>query len=159
MHTRCTRLLSAISVYLILAASTRASEVVQVYVSVQLTGRAVTTFTDGKLVPRTKGIDGKGLADGYLTAAEAVASGDKNAKALPEDGGSKATATHPFVRLNFSNADGPPDAQRGRGRRVHLSVGPQALPTHAGFYDARRRCVAAPFHPDVCGWNSRTARG
>ena len=71
-----------------------------------LTGRTVTTLTDGKLVPWTKGVDGAGRADGYMTQEAAVANGDKNARALPGDGCFKATAVHPYVRLNFTNADG-----------------------------------------------------
>lgn len=71
-----------------------------------LTGRAVTTLTDGKLVPWTKGIDGAGLADGYMTLEASSANGDKNARALPGDGCFKAASSHPFVKLNFTNADG-----------------------------------------------------
>jgi hypothetical protein len=41
-----------------------------------------------------------------MTLEASVANGDKNAKALPDDGCFKATAVHPFVQLNFSNADG-----------------------------------------------------
>jgi len=71
-----------------------------------LTGRAVTTLTDGKLVPWTKGIDGAGRADGYMTLEAAVVNGDKEARALPGDGCFKATHRHPLVTLNFTNADG-----------------------------------------------------
>src|SRR5258708_7395048 len=83
-----------------------ASDVIQVDVRPILTGRAVTTLTDGKLVPWTKGVDGRGRADGYLTLEAAVANGDTNANALPGDGAFKADSAHPFVQLNFSNADG-----------------------------------------------------
>jgi len=80
--------------------------VIQVDVRSLLTGRAVTTLTDGKLVPWTKGIDGAGLADGYLTVEASVANGDTNARALPGDGCFPATPSHPLVKLNFANADG-----------------------------------------------------
>lgn len=78
-----------------------------------LTGRAVTTFTDGKLVPWTQGIDGGGRADGYLTLKASVVNGDTNARALPDDGCFAANAVHPFVRLNFANADGKNPQTRG----------------------------------------------
>ena len=91
----------------------RSSEVIQVDVQPVLTGRAVTTLTGGRLVPWTQGIDGAGRADGYLTLSASVANGDKNARALPDDGCFPATAAHPFVRLNFSNADGRLSQTRG----------------------------------------------
>jgi hypothetical protein len=86
--------------------SVRASEIIQVDVRPILTGRTVTTYTDGKLVPWTKGVDGGGRADGYMTQKASAANGDANANALPDDGGFAANASHPFVRLNFSNVDG-----------------------------------------------------
>jgi hypothetical protein len=101
-----TRILCAILFCLRIGLSVQASEVIQVDVRPMLTGRAVTTLTGGKLVPWTKGVDGAGRADGYMTLEASVANGDKNAKALPGDGCFKATAAHPFVRLNFTNADG-----------------------------------------------------
>jgi hypothetical protein len=96
----------AILFCLLMGFSIQASEVIQVDVRSILTGRAVTTLTDGKLVPWTKGVDGAGLADGYMTLEASVVNGDKNADALPDDGCFKATALHPFVKLNFTNADG-----------------------------------------------------
>jgi hypothetical protein len=83
----------------------QASEVIQVDVRTVLTGRAVTTFTNHKLVPWTEGIDGAGRADGYMTREASVMNGDKHAQALPDDGCFEATASHPFVKLNFTNAD------------------------------------------------------
>ena len=79
---------------------------IQVDVRAHLTGRAVTTLTDGKLVSWTKGIDGAGLADGYLTVEAAIANGDTKALALPGNGCFPATPSHPLVKLSFSNADG-----------------------------------------------------
>jgi hypothetical protein len=84
----------------------RASEVVQVDVRSILNGRAVTTLTDSKLVAWTKGVDGAGFGNGYMTFAASVANGDTNANALPDNGGFAATVLHPYVQLNFSNADG-----------------------------------------------------
>src|ERR1035437_4080404 len=100
-----TRILCAILFCLLIGLSVRASEVIQVDVRPILTGRAVTTLTDGKLVPWTKGVDGAGRADGYMTLEASVANGDKNARALPDDGCFKATAEHPFVRLNFTRSE------------------------------------------------------
>ena len=101
-----TRTFCAILFYFLIGLSAQASEVIQVDVRPILTGRAVTTLTGGKLVPWTKGVDGAGLADGYMTLEASVVNGDKNARALPDDGCFKATALHPFVKLNFTNADG-----------------------------------------------------
>jgi hypothetical protein len=97
--------IGAVLFCLLIGLSIRAAEVIQVDVRRILTGRAVTTLMDGKLVPWTKGVDGAGRADGYMTLEAAVANGDTNARALPGDGCFAATAAHPFVRLNFSNAD------------------------------------------------------
>jgi len=52
------------------------AEVIQVDVRGLLTGRAVTTLTDGKIVPWTQGVDGGGRGDGYMTVEAAVANGD-----------------------------------------------------------------------------------
>jgi hypothetical protein len=106
MTLMTTRTLCAILFCLLMGFSIQASEVIQVDVRSILTGRAVTTLTGGKLVPWTKGVDGAGLADGYMTLEASVVNGDKNADALPDDGCFKATALHPFVKLNFTNADG-----------------------------------------------------
>lgn len=92
--------------YPLLGLAVQASEVVQIDVRPILTGRAVTTLTDGRLVPWTKGVDGGGRADGYMTSEASAVNGDKNAKALPGDGCFKATTSHPFVRLNYTNANG-----------------------------------------------------
>jgi len=100
------RIFCAILFCMLMGLSIPASEVIQVDVRPILTGRAVTTLTGGKLVPWTKGVDGAGRADGYMTLEASVANGDKDAMELPGDGCFKATTEHPFVRLNFTNADG-----------------------------------------------------
>src|SRR5258708_17596895 len=107
------RHLKSISFCLLISLSTHAADVIQIDVRPILTGRAVTTLTDGKLVPWTSGVDGRGHADGYLTLEAAVANGDTNVRALPGDGAFKADSTHPFVQLNFSNADGKNPQTRG----------------------------------------------
>lgn len=101
-----THLLRSVLFSSILGLSLQASDVIQVDVRPLLTGRAVTTLTDGKLVPWTQGIDGGGHGDGYMTQEASVANGDTNANALPGDGVFKATATHPLVQLNYANKDG-----------------------------------------------------
>ena len=104
MTTR--RILGAILFGVLSGFSMQAAEVIQVDVRPILTGRAVTTLTDGKLMPWDKGVDGSGKRDGYLTLEASVSNGDTNARALPGDGCFQANALHPFVRLNFANADG-----------------------------------------------------
>ena len=108
-----TRTLCAILFCLLFGLSLQASEVIQADVRPFLTGRAVTTFTDGKLVPWTQGIDGGGHADGYLTLEASITNDNQHVKALPGDGSFTANAVHPFIRLNFSNADGKNPQTRG----------------------------------------------
>jgi hypothetical protein len=91
----------------------QATEVIQIDVRSVLTGRAVTTLTDGKLVRWTEGVDGGGRGDGYMTREASVANGDTNSLALPGNGTFEATAAHPLVRLNFSNEDGKGFQTRG----------------------------------------------
>src|SRR5258708_5236315 len=99
-----TRTLSPILFSLVISLSAHASDIIQLDVRPILTGRAVTTFTDGKLLPSTKGADRR---------HPAVANGDTNCNALPGDGVFKADAAHPYVQLNFSNADGKSPQTRG----------------------------------------------
>jgi len=76
---------------------------VQVDVSKILNARAVTTLTDGKVVPLQTGIAG---SEGMATQAAAVSLKGKAEAALPNDGIFPANADHPEVVLHFSNADG-----------------------------------------------------
>jgi hypothetical protein len=71
-----------------------------------LNARPVTTLTGGKLTTWKKGIDGNGLADGYLTMSAAVFNGDKNPHALPDNPVFAANASHPEIKLYYSNKDG-----------------------------------------------------
>jgi hypothetical protein len=107
------RTLCALIFCLLIGNSIKAADVIQMDVRPVLTGRAVTTFSDGKLVPWTQGVDGGGRADGYMTFEASVVNGDTNARALPDDGCFAANAVHPFVRLNFANADGKNPQTRG----------------------------------------------
>lgn len=81
-------------------------EVIQVDVSALLNARPVTTLTNGKLVSWTRGIDGGGRGNGYLTMAAALAVGDKNPKALPDNPLFPASGLRPEMLLHYSNDDG-----------------------------------------------------
>jgi hypothetical protein len=86
--------------------SGKKEQVVQINIDKILNARPVTTLTDGKLVTWTKGIDGNGEADGYLTMAAALFNGDKDPKALPDNPLFTPTDKHPEVLLHYSNHDG-----------------------------------------------------
>jgi hypothetical protein len=81
-------------------------KVIQIDLSKILNARPVTTLTDGKLITWSKGIDGNGLADGYLTMAASIFNGDKDPKALPDNPLFAANDKHPEVLLHYSNKDG-----------------------------------------------------
>jgi len=81
-------------------------KVIQINLDKILNARPVTTFTDGKLITWSKGIDGNGIADGYLTMAAAIFQGDQNPKALPDNPLFPANEKHPEVLLHYSNGDG-----------------------------------------------------
>ena len=81
------------------------NKVVQIDISDLLNSRPVTTLTGGKLITWKKGIDGGGDGDGYLTLSAALANGDKEPHALPDDPLYPATDSHPAVKLYYANAD------------------------------------------------------
>jgi hypothetical protein len=81
------------------------NKTVQIDISGLLNARPVTTFTGGKLTGWTKGIDGNGDGDGYLTYSAAAFNGDKDAHALPDNPVFAATAQHPEIVLHYDNAD------------------------------------------------------
>ena len=82
-----------------------AQQTVQIPVDALLTARSVTTLTGGQLVTWTKGIDGGGNGNGYLTKGASTFHGDPaNLIALPDDGTFAANDRHPQVVLHFSNA-------------------------------------------------------
>jgi len=70
-----------------------------------LNARPVTTFNNNKLTTWTKGIDGGGLGDGYLTQSAALFNGDKDPLALPDDPLFAADVHHPQIKLHYSNTD------------------------------------------------------
>src|SRR3954447_10339157 len=80
------KLISTLLVITICTASAAQSKkVVQIDITALLNARPVTTLKKGKLTTWTKGIDGNGLADGYLTKSAASFVGDKEAHALPDE--------------------------------------------------------------------------
>jgi len=72
-----------------------------------LNARPVTVLYGNKLVSWRMGIDGGGLADGYLTLSAALFNGDKNPHALPDNGSFAANAFHPKVILHYAGTDTP----------------------------------------------------
>jgi len=81
------------------------NQVVQFDISKILNARPVTTLTGGRLITWKKGIDGNGIGDGYLTVSAALFNGDKEAHALPDDPVFAANASHPEIKLHYSNKD------------------------------------------------------
>ncbi|HTE01335.1 MAG TPA: hypothetical protein VK668_18745 [Mucilaginibacter sp.] len=100
------RSLSLLSAALILCCFTpQKSKVIQIDISALLNARPVTTLTNGKLISWTKGIDGNGDGDGYLTHSAAEFNGDKDAHALPDKPVFLANAHHPEIALYYNNTD------------------------------------------------------
>lgn len=87
-------------------AGTRKEKVIQIKLDKILNARSVTTLTKGKLVTWTKGIDGNGEADGYLTLSASFFKGDKSPKALSDNPLYPANDEHPGILLHYSNDDG-----------------------------------------------------
>jgi hypothetical protein len=85
--------------------STKESKVVQFDISKILNARPVTTIINKKLFTWTKGIDGNGIGDGYLTLSAALLNGDKDPHALPDNPLFPANNSHPEIKLHYSNKD------------------------------------------------------
>ena len=83
----------------------KGGRVVQIDIRNILDARPVTTLTNGKLIPWTKGVDGGGTADGYFTMSAAVFNGDKDPRALPDNPVIAANESHPEIKLYYSNKD------------------------------------------------------
>jgi hypothetical protein len=81
------------------------SNVKQIDISYLLNARPITTLTNGKLVSWTKGIDGNGDGDGYLTHSAAEFNGDRDAHSLPDNPVFPANEQHPEIALHYNNAD------------------------------------------------------
>jgi hypothetical protein len=80
-------------------------EVIQFDITHVLNARPVTTLTNGKLITWTKGIDGGGKGDGYLTRSAAFFDKQDSAHALPDNALFPANDQHPTIRLHYSNRD------------------------------------------------------
>ena len=83
----------------------RSNKVIQIDISSLLNARPITTLTHGKLVSWTKGIDGNGSGDGYLTWSAALFNGDIAPHALPDNAVFAANEQHPEITLHYDNAD------------------------------------------------------
>ncbi len=79
--------------------------VVQINISKILNGRPVSTLTNNKLMPWSKGVDGDGTADGYFTLSAALFNGDKDPHALADNPVYAANESHPEIKLYYSNND------------------------------------------------------
>lgn len=88
------------------AAPAARGSVVQLDVAALLNARPVTTLTEGKLVTWTMGVDGGGRGSGYLTQAAALAVGDQDPKALPDNPLIPADGARPAMLLHYANDDG-----------------------------------------------------
>ena len=80
------------------------NEVIQFDISKILNARPVTTLYKNKLITWSKGIDGGGIADGYLTISAALFNNDKNPHALPDNPIFPANESHPEIKLHYSNS-------------------------------------------------------
>ena len=81
------------------------ADTVQINIKSLLNARAVTTFSNGKLYTWTKGIDGGGTGDGYVTHSVAVHLNYTAGPTLPDSARFPANAKHPTMLLNYSNSD------------------------------------------------------
>lgn len=88
-----------------IAHSQQTGKTIQINIDTLLNARPVTTFAHGKLTSWTKGIDGNGDGDGYLTMAAALFHGDKCPNALPDGPLIAATSSHPAIKLHYNNTD------------------------------------------------------
>jgi len=97
---------------------------VQIDVKSLLNARPVTTWTDGKVISWTEGLDGDW--SGEATSAAATAMGTSTFGALPGDGRFPATDRHPEVRLNFADTDDrSPQVRRSEGADAYDFSVPQ----------------------------------
>ncbi len=91
------------------------ADTVQVNIKSILNGRAVSTFSNGKIYTWTMGIDGGGTGDGYVTHSVAVHL-NYTGHTLPDSARYPANANHPTMILNFSNSD-------STGQQTHYILG------------------------------------
>jgi hypothetical protein len=87
------------------AGKIQAPKAVQFNIGKILNARPVTTLANQKLTTWTRGIDGNGAGDGYLTYSAAIFNGDKNPHALPDDPLISGDSSHPEILLHYNNPD------------------------------------------------------
>jgi len=85
--------------------SAQKNTVIQFDISRILNARPVSTLNNNHLTSWTKGIDGGGSGDGYLTLSAALFNGDKEPHALSDNPIFAANESHPEIKLHYSNAD------------------------------------------------------
>jgi hypothetical protein len=99
------RILSFLVFLLIVSFSFQNTKVVQFNIRKILNARPVSTLNNKHITTWTKGIDGGGFGDGYLTLSTALFNGDKEPHALPDNPIFAANESHPEIKLHYSNAD------------------------------------------------------
>jgi hypothetical protein len=100
-----TALISAFYILCLTGWQTGVNHTVQFDLNKILNARPVTIVANHRLVTWTKGIDGNGLADGYLSQSAALFNGDKGAHALPDNPVFAANSSYPEIMLHYSNND------------------------------------------------------
>ncbi len=103
-------------------------QVIQFDVLALLNARPVTVLKKNKLITWTKGIDGNGLADGYLTRSAAVFTGD-NVHALPDNPLIPPGKSHPEIFLHYNN-----DNDNSNQARSVSGAGEFTIPVPANHY-------------------------
>jgi len=96
---------TAFVLLLTVANAQRAGKTIQINLDSLLNARPVSTCFNGLLKSWTKGIDGNGEGDGYLTMSAAIYCGNKNPHALPDNPLIPTTAMHPAIKLHYDNRD------------------------------------------------------
>jgi len=97
--------LSFITLLFFVNFSAQKDTVIQFDIGKILNARPVSTLNNKHVTTWTKGIDGGGFGDGYLTLSAAVFNGDKQPHALPDNPVFAANESHPEIKLHYSNGD------------------------------------------------------
>jgi hypothetical protein len=96
---------TVIGIGLIFCGMAGAADTVQVNIKTILNARAVSTFSNGTIYTWTRGIDGNGHGDGYVTHSVAVHQNRTDVLVLPDSARFPANANHPTMILNYSNSN------------------------------------------------------
>ncbi|WP_184544599.1 hypothetical protein [Mucilaginibacter sp. FT3.2] len=105
MNLKSVAFLASLILVSTIAYAQQTIKTIQINIDTLLNARPVTTFANGKLASWTKGIDGNGQGDGYLTMAAALFNGDKSPHALPDNPLIAPTSLHPAIKLHYNNGD------------------------------------------------------